>query len=387
MDGAAAPLRPAIVQDIRAIDAAAWNALVPGAPPFVRHEFLACLEESGSVGPGTGWLPAHVALTAGDGRLVGAMPMYRKSDSWGEFVFDWGWAEAYRRAGLRYYPKLVVAAPFTPATGPHLLCRADAAAAGTGRALLDAALAHARDLQASSLHVLFPTGDEARDLEARGLLLRKDCQFHWFNRGYGGFDDFLGEFTAEKRKKAKRERRRVAEAGIVFDIRPGGDVDAALWRELMPLYASSFWRRGRDPYINERFFLLLSQALPESLLVIIARHHRTPVAVAICLRSADTLYGRYWGTSGDYHSLHFETCYYQGIEYCIRHGLRRFEPGTQGEHKITRGFVPAETLSAHWLAHPRFAAAVDDYLQREREQVDLYMDEARSHVPYRDKDG
>jgi predicted N-acyltransferase len=338
------------------------------------------------VGPGTGWHPAHVTVRTPDGTLAGAMPMYRKSDSWGEFVFDWGWAEAYRRAGLRYYPKLVVAAPFTPATGPRLLRAPGADAARTGRALMDAALAHARDLQASSLHVLFPTAEEARELGAQGLLLRKDCQFHWFNRGYGDFEDFLGEFTAEKRKKTKRERRRVAEAGITFDIRAGGDVDAGLWRELMPLYASSFWRRGRDPYINERFFLLLGRALPESLLVIIARHHGTAVAVAICLRGTDTLYGRYWGTSGEYHSLHFETCYYQGIEYCIRHGLRCFEPGTQGEHKITRGFVPTETVSAHWLAHPRFAAAVDDYLQREREQVDVYKSEARSHVPYRDKD-
>lgn len=372
-----------ILQQIDEIPAAAWNQLAGTGHPFLRHEFLSALETSGSVGPGTGWIPQHIVLSDGGGNLVGAMPLYRKSDSWGEFVFDFAWADAYRRAGLPYFPKLTAAVPFTPATGPRLLVAPGQAHETVTRQLLDAALALARDIKASSLHVLFPTQDEARELRARGLLLRKDCQFHWHNRAYSTFEDFLGEFTAEKRKKVKRERRRVAEAGISFRFLAGGEISDSLWGDIMPLYASTFWRRGRDPYLNEAFFRRIAQALPEQLIVVLALARQTPVAVAILFRGADTLYGRYWGSSGDYHSLHFETCYYQGIDYCISQGLQHFEPGTQGEHKIARGFVPQEVWSAHWLSDTGFSAAVDRYLDREREHIDQYMEVVDSHVPYR----
>jgi predicted N-acyltransferase len=373
-----------ILSTIALVGAEEWNQLELTGQPFLRHEFLAALEDSGCVARATGWEPAHIIARDDSGRLIGALPLYLKSNSWGEFVFDWAWADAYRRAGLRYFPKLVSAVPFTPATGPRLLVAPGVDRRPVARFLLDSALEYAQVRGASSLHVLFPDEPSASDLRSAGLMMRKDCQFHWQNNDYEDFDAFLAEFTAEKRKKAKRERRRVQEAGISFRIVSGSEIDDALWSELMPLYGSSFWRRGRDPYLNEAFFRTLSRVMPQSLVVIIAEHDSKPVAVAICLRSADTLYGRYWGTAGDFHSLHFETCYYQGIDYCIRHGLQRFEPGTQGEHKISRGFVPTETWSAHWLSDTRFSAAVDQYLDRERDYMDQYIGEARAHVPYRE---
>jgi predicted N-acyltransferase len=372
-----------VLDSIGAVSATEWNALDHAGQPFLRHEFLAALEDSGCVAPETGWTPRHVVARDAAGRLVGALPLYRKTDSWGEFVFDFAWADAYRRAGLRYFPKLVAAVPFTPVTGPRLLVIPGADQPAVATALFDAALEHMRDTGASSLHLLFPGLDEATSLGRRGLLLRKDCQFHWHNRGYASFEDFLGQFTAEKRKKARRERRRVAEAGIRFRILDGDEIDDALWGAIMPLYASTFWRRGREPYLNEDFFRRVARAMPGQMLVVLAMLHAAPVAVAILFRSADSLYGRYWGSSGDYHSLHFETCYHQGIEYCIAHGLQRFEPGTQGEHKIARGFEPEAVWSAHWLSDPRFAAAIDRHLDREREQVDQYIDVVQDHVPFR----
>jgi len=376
-------LRTHITDDISAIESTEWNALSGTDCPFLRHEFLATLESTGCVGPGTGWHPCHVILHDDDGRLTGAMPLYRKTNSWGEFVFDFAWADAYRHAGLHYYPKLVSAIPFTPTTGPRTLAAPDQDEPEIINLLLDAGRSHATELGLSSLHILFPSQQEADLYENEGMLIRKDCQFHWHNRGYGAFDDFLGELTSAKRKKLRRERRRIAEAGIGFRIATGGELGDRDWDALMPLYASSFWRRGREPYLNQEFFRRVSQALPEQIVVIIAEFQHEPIATAICFRSDDTLYGRYWGSSGRYHSLHFETCYYQGIDYCIENELTRFEPGTQGEHKIARGFVPTETWSAHWLSHPQFAAAIDDYLDRERGYIDEYIDAVNEHVPYR----
>lgn len=376
-------MRIEVTRNIAGVAAAEWNALHGTEYPFLRHEFLLALEETGCAAPATGWTPCHLVLRDSAGRLLGAMPLYAKTSSHGEFVFDWAWADAYRRAGLRYFPKLVSAVPFTPATSTRLLHAPGEDAGRIGGALLAASTELAREMEASSVHVLFPTARESGLLAAAGFLARKDCQFHWANRGYADFDAFLGEFTAEKRKKAKRERRRVAEAGITFARLRGGEIDPGLWRKLMPLYASSFWRRGREPYLNEAFFTRVSATLPDNVLAIVAMLRGEPVATALCFRSADTLYGRYWGSEGDFHSLHFETCYYQGIEYCIEQGLKAFEPGTQGEHKISRGFVPTETRSAHWLSHPQFAAAIDEYLDRERAHIDEYIEAASDHVPYR----
>jgi predicted N-acyltransferase len=365
------------------VTAIEWNSLVGVNQPFLAHEFLRALETSACVGPQTGWEPQHLIVRNPQQELIAALPLYRKTDSWGEFVFDFAWADAYRRAGLNYYPKLVAGVPFTPATGARFLYRQGESRADAIGLMMAAIRQQADKLQASSLHVLFPDESEAQELAKQGLLLRKDCQFHWHNAGYQNFDDFLAQFTAAKRKKVRRERRRVREDGVEFRWLNGEQIDTALWEQIMPLYASSFWRRGRDPYLNQAFFQTVARQMPGQLLVILAEKDAEPIATAICFRSNDTLYGRYWGSSGRYHSLHFETCYYQGIDYCIREGLQRFEPGTQGEHKISRGFVPSPTWSAHWLSHPQFAAAVDDYLDRERGYIDEYMDAVASHVPYR----
>jgi predicted N-acyltransferase len=365
---------------IRAIDAETWNTLA-GDCPFLKHEFLHALEQSGCIGEGTTWEPCYVVARDERG-LAGALPLFIKYDSHGEFVFDWSWADAYGRAGRNYYPKLVCAVPFTPATGRRLLLR-DANDSSVAKRLLDAARATADEIGASSLHVLFPTEPDRHVLADYGFLTRKGCQFHWANDGYATFDDFLSRFSADKRKKAKRERRRVAEAGIVFQHLRGDEPTQADWDAVLDFYARTFWRRGREPYLNRDFFAAIAAAMPGDLLIVLARHEGTPIAAAICFRSNTTLYGRYWGSAGDFHSLHFETCYYQGIDYCIRQGLARFEPGTQGEHKVARGFVPQATWSCHWLRDRDFHRAVGSFLAHETHHVDAYMDEVGEHVPYR----
>ena len=362
------------------LGAAAWNALAHEGVPFLRHEFLAALEHSGAVGPARGWQPLHIAVRAGDA-LLGALPLYSKSHSWGEFVFDFSWAQAFERYGLRYYPKLVAATPFTPACGPRFLVHPGADRERVAAALLEGA--RALLAEHSSLHVQFPTPAEGAWLERAGFWPRLDCQFQWANRGYHDFDEFLAGFTAEKRKKAKRERRRISEAGIRFEWRAGGELGPALWREVYALHADTFHRHGHEPYLELAFFTELSHTLPGQPLVLLARHGGTLVAAAIFFRGAEALYGRYWGARGDFHSLHFEACYHQGIDYCIREGLARFEPGTQGEHKIARGFVPTLTHSAHLIREPRFHAAIGRFLADERAAVRAYATEAGQHVPYR----
>jgi predicted N-acyltransferase len=363
-----------------------WNALLPDSNPFLRHEFLHALEISGCATPETGWQSCHVLCEDDDGKLVGALPLYLKHNSQGEFVFDFAWANAYQQAGLHYYPKLVSAVPFTPATGHKLLINpqlTQQARDNVARQLIAAAIQLAHDNDASSLHVLFPEPQETKLLAEHELMLRKDCQFHWHNHDYTDFDAFLETFTASKRKKTKRERRRIIESGIQFEVLNGAQLDEKNWQEIIPLYNTTFHRHGRTPYLNKEFFTTIARSMPDKLVVFLGRQEQELVAIAICFRSDDTLYGRYWGASRFIDSLHFETCYYQGIDYCIREGLKCFEPGTQGEHKISRGFVPTQTWSAHWLSHPQFSAAVDDYLQRERIHIDEYMDVVNDRVPYK----
>jgi predicted N-acyltransferase len=362
------------------VDAAEWNALA-GDSPFLKHEFLCALERSGCVGPGTMWHPCYLVVRDGLG-LAGALPLFIKYDSHGEFVFDWSWADAYERSGRSYYPKLVAAVPFTPATGRRLLLR-DEREPDVAGTLIQAARTTADEIGASSLHVLFPTEPERQTFERSGFLTRKGCQFHWANDGYRTFDDFLARFSADKRKKVKRERRRVAEAGIVFEHLRGDQPTAADWDAIFAFYAHTFLRRGREPYLNREFFAAIATTMPHNLLVVLARYQGAPIAAAICFRGDATLYGRYWGSAGDFHSLHFETCYYQGIDYCIREGLGRFEPGTQGEHKVARGFVPQPTWSCHWLRDEDFHRAVASFVKRETRHVDAYMGEVDEHVPYR----
>ncbi|HXB17398.1 MAG TPA: GNAT family N-acetyltransferase [Steroidobacteraceae bacterium] len=364
------------------LDSRQWNALTGGTYPFARHEFLAALEHAGCVGGGTGWQPHYLALRDAAG-LAGAAAVYLKTHSYGEFVFDFGWAEAYERLGRRYYPKLTLAAPFTPATGPRLLVRGGLDQEAIAAQLLAALEGHAVAKGISSVHALFLDERAHAACAARGWLLRRDCQFHWSNRGYASFEDYLESFTAEKRKKARRERRRVAESGVHFETRFGGELDAPLLERIYALHRDTFVRHGHEPYLTPAFFAEIARRLPEALMVKLALHGRTLVAVAVFFRSADTLYGRYWGAAADFHSLHFETCYHQGIEFCIEHGLQRFEPGTQGEHKVSRGFEPRLTWSAHFIADRQFRGAIAQYLEREGAAVENYALEVQEHVPYR----
>jgi predicted N-acyltransferase len=375
--------RPArILESIAQIDARSWNALAGAAQPFLRHEFLLALEQSGCAAARTGWTPRHLIIEDAKGVPAAAMPLFRKAHSRGEFVFDFSWAGAYAQQGLQYYPKLLTAVPFTPVSGPRVLVGPNVDGKAVTRSVVRAALDYARSEQLSSWHVLFPTDETAADLDQAGLILRRDCQFHWYNHGYESFEAFLATFTAEKRKKAKRERRRVAKAGIEFDTLHGGDMTASLWDIVYEFYAETFHRHGHEPYLNLDFFKRVSAAMPNELMLKVARLGAEPIAVAIFFVGSEALYGRYWGAGGNFHSLHFEACYYQGIEYCIEKKLQRFEPGTQGEHKVPRGFIPTLTHSAHYIADRRFAAAIRDYAQREARGVDSYAAAVNEHVPY-----
>ena len=363
-----------------------WNALSGGTQPFARHEFLAALEHSGCVGPGTGWQPHYLVLRDGAG-LAGAAATYLKSHSNGEFVFDFGWAQAYERLGRRYYPKLTLATPFTPATGPRLLVRTGLDRAAIARALLEALERDTAARGVSGVHALFLDEPARAACAAQGWLLRRDCQFHWTNRGYASFDDYLESFTAEKRKKARRERRRVAESGVRFETRFGGELDPPLLERIYALHRDTFLRHGHEPYLTPEFFAEVARRLPESLMVKLALHGHAVVAMAIFFSSHEALYGRYWGAAADFHSLHFEACYHQGIEFCIERRIARFEPGTQGEHKVSRGFEPQLTWSAHFIADRQFRAAIAQYLEREGAAVESYALEVQEHVPYRGRRG
>ncbi len=374
-------MKVTVHNSISAIASADWNALAGNEYPFLKHAFLELAERSGSVTPDAGWTPRHLLLEDG-GMLRAAMPLYEKSHSWGEFVFDWAWAHAYEQAGLDYYPKLVSAVPFTPAPSTRILRSSDDDTEAAG-ILIAAATQLAQDTGCSSLHILFPSADEIPSLDDAGLLLRKDCQFHWRNRGYNSFEDFLATFTSAKRKKARRDRRRVAENGIRFRRLRGADLDSDTWATVYALIARTFMLRGSLPYFNQAFFEGLSAQLPDNILVILAELDQRPVAAAVFFESETTLYGRYWGSDGHFDALHFETCYYQGIEYCIESGKQLFEPGTQGEHKISRGFSPVSTWSAHWLAHPEFGDAIERYLDEEGRHIDRYIEAVDEHTPFK----
>ena len=378
--------KPGYHHSIEELGAAQWNALGAADNPFTRYEFLAALEHSRCVGRASGWEPRYLALRDARG-LAAASAAFVKTHSFGEFVFDFAWARGYERLGRRYYPKLTLAAPFTPASGPRLLVRPDLDREAQATRLLAELEAYAASQRLSGVHALFLDEPARAACARRGWLLRRDCQFHWTNRGYGTFEDYLATFTAEKRKKARRERRRVQEAGVHFETRLGGELNEALLDGIYALHRDTFLRHGHEPYLTRAFFGEAARTMPESLMVKLALHGRTLVAVAIFFLSPAALYGRYWGAAADYHSLHFETCYHQGIEFCIERRLARFEPGTQGEHKVSRGFEPAITWSAHYIADADFRSAIAEYLEREGAAVDAYALEVQGHVPYRERRG
>jgi predicted N-acyltransferase len=367
-----------VLDSLAQVDPAAWDRLA-GDNPFLAHAFLSGLEESACACADTGWQPCHLTLWQGS-VLSAAMPLYLKTHSYGEYVFDWSWAEAYQRHGLRYYPKLLCAIPFTPATGPRLL----ASTPKLQGQLLDAAFGLARDTGASSLHVLFAPPEQARVLEARGLMLRSSVQFHWENLGYRSFEEFLAGMGHDKRKKIKQERRRVREAGITFRWLDGHQATPADWDFFTWCYRRTYRQHHSTPYLNRGFFAHLARTMPDQVLLVIGARGEKPVACALNIHNRHTMYGRYWGAAEFHSGLHFETCYYQSIEYCIARGLRCFEGGAQGEHKLARGLLPVCTQSAHWLAHPQFARAVEDFLEREGRGIGAYLDELNEHSPFRE---
>jgi uncharacterized protein len=371
-----------VYKSIDELNAREWNALGGDRNPFLRHQFFAALEHTGCVGTGTGWDPCYFALKDNQG-LAAAVPAFRKAHSYGEFVFDFAWAQAYSRFGARYYPKLTVAVPFTPATGPRLLVRADLDHRIVARRLLADIESYTSGHSLSSVHALFLDEPARQACEQAGWLIRRDCQFHWTNHNYPSFEDYLDTFTADKRKKAKRERRRVAEAGIAFQTRMGAELDERTLDHVYAFHRDTFLRHGHEPYLTRAFFSEAAQTLGDALMVKLAVRAGRPVAAAIFFWSKEALFGRYWGASADYNSLHFEACYHQGIEFCIEQGVARFEPGTQGEHKVSRGFEPTLTWSAHFIQNRRFRDAIEDYLAREGASVDAYAAEVQTHVPYK----
>lgn len=373
-----------ILDSLETIPTAEWDSLANGNPTL-RHAFLQSMIDSGCTTAASGWLPQFLTLwrpaDSGDGKptLCGAVPLYVKGHSYGEYVFDWAWAEAYQRHGLDYYPKLLAAVPFTPCGGGRLLARTTA----DRRLLIDGLLNLARDSEVSSLHVLFAEPDEHKLLVDAGMMARAAVQFHWRNAGYRDFTDFLATLSHDKRKKLKQERRRVAEAGITFRRVSGGDIRDDDWDFFASCYKRTYREHLSTPYLNREFFGLIGERMAENVLLVIAEHNGIPIASALNLFDTHTLYGRYWGKTEFHHGLHFETCYYQALEFCIERGIQVFEGGAQGEHKLARGFLPVKCHSAHWLKHPQFARAVEGFLEREAGGIDHYVNELEGSSPYR----
>ena len=376
-------MRSTILNHINDVTAAQWNQLIVDDNPFIQHAFLNTLEEFHCVGQTYGWIPQHIAIFNDNDELIGAAPMYLKDNSYGELVFDWSWADAYHRSGLRYYPKLVTAIPYTPATGPRLLVAANEDQLAVRQLLIETAISLAEQHQLSSMHWLFTNTTDTQVLKDSGLALRLGCQFHWQNPGYESFDAFLQTLSSSKRKMIKRERRRVQEQDIALEVLHGDEMSESQWHIFHRFYESTFERKSGMPTLSLPFFMALAECMPRNMVIVLARHDDQYVAGAFNMRSSSTLYGRHWGCSEEYHSLHFEACYYQGLDYCIENQIQSFEPGAQGEHKISRGFLPTRTWSAHWIAHPEFKTIIGNYCKQEQQGMEHYIAELIQHSPYK----
>jgi predicted N-acyltransferase len=366
-----------VADSLAGVDRDEWNALA-GPQPFMRHEFLSALIETGCAAGRSGWAPQFLLLRRA-GALLGAMPLFAKTHSYGEYVFDWAWADAHERHGIEYYPKLVGAVPFTPVRGPRLL----ASSASAKETLVKAALELARDF--SSLHVLFARDEDAALLSEQGFMLRRTVQFHWQNEGYVDFEDFLSRLSHSRRKNIRQERRKVRDAGVTCRWLEGAAIERGHWEFFNRCYRHTYAAHRSTPYLNLDFFLRLGASLPDNVTLVLAERAGKPVAASLLLRDAQTLYGRYWGSVEHIPLLHFECCYYQAIEYAISKKLMVFEGGAQGEHKIFRGLMPVQAQSAHWLAHPKFARAVETFLERETLGIAQYVNELVEHTPFKEK--
>ena len=369
------------------IPASLWNGLFDCENPFVQHAFLLALEESGCVSPDKGWQAQHLLMIDGDQPLA-VMPLYAKNNSYGEFVFDWGWAEAYEGHGLNYYPKLITAIPFSPVAGPRVGISPEADPAQVFATILAALHQLAEEHQYSSWHLLFP-GKRLQaallEMKEEGAFLHREAvQFHWYNRDYHEFDDFLATLRSSRRKNVKRERRLVAGQGISMYRKTGAEITDEEWQGFFDCYMSTYRKRsGHDGYLNRDFFDRLRATMAEQLMLVVARHEDEVVACSLFLFDNRRLYGRYWGALKDFSCLHFETCFYQGIEYCIEHDLQEFDPGTQGEHKLMRGFEPIKSASYHWIADSRFRSAIADFLTQEKRGTERYKKQAETYLPYK----
>lgn len=365
-------------EGVSAIPSGEWDALTQGHP-LVSHAYLEALEATHCAVPRTGWTSRHLAIVR-NGKVRAAMPLYAKSHSRGEYVFDHAWANAYARYGMDYYPKLVCGVPFTPVPGPRLL----ACDNNDRLILLEAAKQLMREEGYSSLHVLFPHDDDIPALRRAGLLFRGNVQFHWQNRGYRNIDAFMADLTQPKRKKLRQDRRRLADEDITFKWLSGREIDGASLRFLYLCYVQTYLAHGNAPYLNLDFFERIHDRLGDALVVILAQRRGVPIAAALNIRDSRRLFGRYWGSTEFVPGLHFETCYMQGIEFAIAHGMDAFEGGAQGEHKLARGMLPVRTWSAHWIDDPVFGPAIADFLAREAPFIDEYMMALDEHSPYRE---
>jgi predicted N-acyltransferase len=382
MNDADAAISVRVHAAIAEIPATAWDACAGEGNPSVCHAFLNALEESGSTTSRTGWMPQHLSIARPDGTIAAVVPLYAKTHSYGEYIFDYGWADAYERAGGRYYPKLLSAAPFTPIPGPRLMLRAGAPA-DTRVHLIAAMIELAKRRRISSVHVNFPEQADMDALVEAGFLQRLGQQFHWANDGYRDFDDFLAALNSRKRKAVKKERREALAPGLEIDVLTGSDLQPRHWDAFYEFYLATSDRKWGSAYLNRRFFTLIGERMSEKIVLVMARHGANYVAGAFNLLGKDTIYGRNWGSYGDYKFLHFECCYYQAIEFAITRGLKRVEAGAQGPHKIQRGYLPTPTYSAHWIPDPAFRRAVAQFLTRERDMVAHKMDGLSEFSPFR----
>ncbi len=372
-----------VAATVSEVDEADWDACAGKINPFVSHAFLSALEDSGSVKAKTGWQPQHMVLQDGAQRVLAVMPQYLKSHSYGEYVFDHAWADAYERAGGQYYPKLLSAVPFTPVPGPRLLVRGGEDADAAGRALAAGMVELVRRHDVSSAHVNFVDADQAALLESMGFMIRHGHQFHWHNRGYDSFDDFLGDLASRKRKSIRKERQRIAESGITIEALNGDDIRPAHWDAFYRFYIDTYDRKWGFPYLTRAFFDILAARLANRVVLVMASVDGHFIAGALNLRGDDALFGRNWGSDVAYKFLHFEACYYQAIDFAIAHGLARVEAGTQGEHKIQRGYLPVRTQSAHWFADAGMSRAIDQFLDRERQYEAAALEALTRNSPFR----
>ncbi|MDE0387229.1 MAG: GNAT family N-acetyltransferase [Rhodospirillales bacterium] len=381
-----APVEAHILSSITQVDADAWDRCAGPNNPFVHHAFLSALEESGSSTGETGWQPRHIVLKTPQGAVLGAVPMYLKNHSYGEYVFDHGWADAFERAGGRYYPKLQVSVPFTPVTGPRLLAPPGPQAEAVKTALLSTCVGVCDQIGVSSVHITFPTEDEFDLMGEAGLLQRTGIQFHWLNEGYESFDDFLASLASRKRKQIRKERQAVADSGLSIAALTGSEIEERHWDAFFDFYQTTGSRKWGVPYLTREFFSLLGERMADAVVLVMVEREGRPIAGALNLAGSDALYGRNWGAIEEHRFLHFEACYYRAIDYAIAHGLGRVEAGAQGPHKLARGYLPVPTYSAHWVANESLRDAVANYLDHETREIDREIAVLERHGPFRQSD-